>query len=142
MAGTLTNEGKDLALSLLLNIDTPSIPTTIYQGLLTATADNADTLSTITECTDATYTREAVTFTTPADSSGDRETHNDADIEFGAFTTGGTEIVGTFLTDASSGTTGTLIAIENLATSKYTNAGEVLTVPATTGVIIKLQDPA
>lgn len=136
-SGKIANEGNDLALSLLLHIGSPSAPSAVYVGLTTVIPTEASTLSTITEVSDTGYSRQAVTFSTPADSSGKRATHNTAQITFGAFTNGGIAVVGAFLTTASSGTSGTLIACFDLGTTKYTNAGETLIIPITTGLIVQ-----
>ena len=128
-SGELANGGADLGLRLLLHADGGgSAPSAVYLGLATAAIADTDTLSTITECADATYTREAVTFGAPADDSGVEKVSNSGAITFGAFTTGGIAITHAFITDASTGTSGTIIYRIDLGTTKYTNAGETLTV--------------
>lgn len=128
-SGELANEGADLGLRLILHADGGgSAPTTIYLGLATASIADTDTLATITECADATYTREAVVFGAPADDSGVQKVSNSGTVVFGPFTSGGIAITHAFITDASTGTSGDLIFRIDLGTTKYTNAGEVLTV--------------
>jgi len=123
-SGKLSDEGNDLALSLLFHIGSPSIPSAVYVGLTTVVPTETSTLSTITEVTESGYARQALALTTPGNSGGKRETHNSAQIEFGAFATGGTAVVGGFVTDAASGTSGKILAVFDLGTTKTTNAGE------------------
>ena len=125
-SGKMANQGNKLALELVLGIGTPSVPAHVYVGLSTATVDEDSTLATITECTDATYSRQEATFGTPSEVSDAMRTYTTSDITFGAFTTGGIAITHAFLTDAASGTTGNVIACHTLGTTKYTNAGETL----------------
>lgn len=126
----MANEGNKLALELVLGIGTPSVPAHVYVGLATATVDEDSTLATITECTDATYSRQEATFDTPTEVSDAMRTYTTADITFGAFTTGGAAITHAFLTDAASGTSGSVIACFTLGTTKYTNEGETLKINA------------
>ena len=133
MAGNLTDAGETLALNLLFrNAATP--PTDIYLGLATAAVGDADDLSTITEEDDGAYSRQAVTFTTPADNgSGATETTNDAAIEFGPWgADADNAITYAFLTDAQTGNTtsdGDILAWFELPQSKTLASGETLTVP-------------
>ena len=136
-SGKIADEGNDLALSLLLDIGTPTAPTAVYLALTTVIPTETTTLATMTEVSDTGYSRQAVTFSTPANDGGKRATHNTAELTFGDFAVGGIEIVGAVLTDAASGTSGTAIAIFDLGTTIYTNAGQSVTVPITTGLVIK-----
>ena len=87
-------------------------PTTVYVGLATTAVTKDDTLATIDEVTTAGYARQAVTFTAPAalnDGTHDvMATENSADLTFGPLTADPPEIAFAFLTDAASGTAGTI----------------------------------
>jgi len=124
----MSNQGNKLALELVLGIGTPSVPAHVYVGLATAEVDEDDTLSTITECTDATYSRQEATFGTPSEVSDAMVAATTSDIVFGAFTTGGTLITHAFLTDAVSGTSGNVIGCMTLGSPRYTNEGETLVI--------------
>jgi hypothetical protein len=138
-SGKFADEGNDLALSLLLHIGTPTAPTTLYVGLATAAVTETSTLATITEVSDgAYYARQAVTFSTPGDVGGKRTVHNTGDLTFGTFNTGGIAVTHAFLTNVASGTSGKVIACCDLGTTKYTNTGETLVIPATTGFVASL----
>lgn len=133
MAGSLTDAGEMLALNLLFR-NTGTMPSNIYLGLATATIDDTDDLSTITEEDDSAYARQAVTFTTPADNgSGAMEITNDAAIEFGPWgSVADNAVTYAFLTDAQTGNTtsdGDILAWFELPQSKTPASGETLTVP-------------
>lgn len=134
--GKFSNEGNARMLSNMLNIGSPTIPTTIYMGLLSVVPDEDDTLATLTEISDTGYERQEVTFTTPSEVSDKMSTHNDGDVVFGAFDTGGLQIKATFITDAASGTSGTFIGYCDLDATYYTNAGYEITVPDATGLLV------
>lgn len=127
-SGKMANQGNKLALELVLGIGTPSVPANVYVGLATAAVDEDSTLATITECTDATYSRQEATFDTPTEVTDTMLAASLSDIVFGAFTTGGTAITHAFLTDAASGTSGNVLACFTLGTTRYTNEGETLTI--------------
>lgn len=107
MAGELTTAGANLALNRVFR-NTGTSPTTVYLGLATAPLTDASTLADITELTTAGYARQAVTFTAP---SGDPAAiENTAEIAFGPFTANPPPLAYAFITDAASGTIGTIYA--------------------------------
>lgn len=126
--GKMANEGNKFALELVLGIGSPSIPANVYIGLATALVNEDSTLATITECTDAGYTRKEVTFDTPTEVGDAMLSASTNTLEFGAFTTGGTAITHAFLTDAVSGTSGKCLACFTLSATRYTNEGETLVI--------------
>ena len=130
MAGELANGGEHLALDLLFrNAATP--PSGIYLGLTTAAISDTDDLTTITEVDDGNYARQSVTFTAPSQVSEKGTIYNDSDVQFGPWDTNEDgDISHAFLTDAGSGTTGTLIAWFALAETKSPLSGETLTINA------------
>ncbi len=127
MAGELSTAGADLALNRVFR-NTGTSPTALYLGLATAAINDDSTLSTISEVTDAGYARQAVTFTAPADDgTGKRVVKNSADVIFGPWAANQpTAITYCFVTDAASGTTGTIWAWWQLDASKTPAAGETL----------------
>jgi hypothetical protein len=137
-SGKFTNEGNARLLSLIFKIGSPTIPSAVYLGLTTAVVDEDDTLATITEVSDAGYSRQPIVFSTPSEISDKMLTNNTTDLVFGNFVYGGIAVTHAFITDAPSGTSGTLIACYDLGTTKYTNSGDVLTVPANVGLIMNL----
>lgn len=132
MAGTgeLTNEGADFALNFLLR-NTGSSPTVLYFGLATTELTDTTDLATVIEPVDASYARQAVSFSAPANDTGVETCNNSNQLTFD-FTTGGIGIVGGFLTDAASGTTGKIYVRFSLGSTKYTQEDEPLIVNATT----------
>ena len=129
MAGSLTNEGEELVLEMLLR-NNALPPEQLHLGLATSPLDDASTLSSISEVDDANYARLPVNFTAPTQ-IGDRATcYNDDDIQFGPWDVDEDQsITGAFLTDASSGTTGKIIAWFPLPEAKQPLSGETLSVP-------------
>lgn len=129
MSGELSNAGADLLLNALFRRDTnPSWPTSLYLGLATAAVADTTALSAVTEASDATYARQQLTSSNmgaPADVSGVETVKNSATVSF-SFTTGGTAITYAFLTDAASGTSGSVYAWWQLTTSKTPGAGDTL----------------
>ena len=128
MAG-LTNEGEELALNLLFR-NTGEIPTNVYLGLATASIDDTDTLSSITEENDANYNRQEINFSAPEQISGDGTIKNNSEIVFGPWSADADNpITHAFITDASSGTTGKLLSAFELPESKQPSAEETTKVP-------------
>ena len=107
MGGQFTTAGSDLAVNRVFR-NTGTSPTSLYLGLATAAVTDSSTLASITEVTTAGYSRQAVTFAAP---SGDPSaTSNTADITFGPFSADPPSIAYAFVTDAASGTSGTIYA--------------------------------
>jgi hypothetical protein len=108
MAGSLTQAGATLALNRVFR-NTGTSPTALYLGLATVAVTATDTLSSITELTTAGYTRRSVAFDAPTGSSP-VSVDNTADVVFGPFTANPPAVAYAFLTDAASGTSGTIYA--------------------------------
>lgn len=127
MPGELSNAGADLALNAVFRSGGPG-PATVYLGLATAPVNDASTLLNISEVTDTGYSRQAVTFTAPTDDgSGKRIVRNAADVTFGPWAANqATAITYCFVTDAQSGTTGTIYAWWQLDVPKQPVGGETL----------------
>lgn len=107
MGGQYTTAGSDLAINKTLR-NTGTSPTTLYLGLATVALTDASTLASITEVTTAGYSRQTVTFVAP---SGDPSaTSNTSDVTFGPFSANPAAIAYAFVTDAASGTVGTIYA--------------------------------
>ena len=107
MGGQYTTAGANLAIDKTLR-NTGTSPTSLYLGLATVAVTDASTLASITEVTTAGYSRQAVTFSAP---SGDPSaTANTADVTFGPFSADPPSIAYAFVTDAASGTSGTIYA--------------------------------
>lgn len=106
MAGGWTATGAALAQNRTLR-NTGTAPTTLYVGLATVAVGATDTLSTITEVTTAGYSRQAVTFSAPSGTSPSAIS-NTAEITFGPFTADPPAVAYAFLTDAASGTAGSI----------------------------------
>ena len=126
IGGQFTTAGSDLAINKTLR-NTGTSPTSLYLGLATAAVTDASTLASITEVTTAGYSRQAVTFTAP---SGDPSaTANSADITFGPFSADPPSIAYAFVTDAASGTAGTIYAYWD-GTAVDAGSGESIVVRA------------
>lgn len=133
MAGNLTNTGEELALNMLFR-NTGTKPSNIYMGLATDTVGNIDEstgLSGITEVDDAGYQRLEVVFDAPVLDAGKETIQNSAQLEFGPWDTDeDAGVTYAFLCDASSGTTGDLLALYELPSMKSPLSGESLIVTA------------
>lgn len=121
MAGALTKAGAELALNRSLR-NTGTAPTSLYLGLATVPVTATDTLATITEVTTAGYSRQAVTLGAPSGSDPVVLANTNAQT-FGPFSADPPAIAYAFVTDAASGTTGTIYArwtdtAEDAATSE------------------------
>lgn len=127
MAGELTTAGADLALNRVFR-NTGTSPTALYLGLATAAVGDDTTLAQVSEVTDTGYARKSVTFTAPADDgTGKRVVKNSADVIFGPWAANQpSAITHCFVTDAASGTAGTIYAWWQLDTAKTPAAGETL----------------
>lgn len=107
MAGEFSTAGAELALNKVFR-DSGTSPTTLYLGLATAALTDTSTLGTITEVSTAGYSRQTVAFDAP---TGDPSmVDNSADVTFGPFTADPPSVAYAFVTDAESGTTGTIYA--------------------------------
>lgn len=126
MGGQFTTAGSDLAINKVMR-NTGTSPTTLYLGLATVAVTDSSTLASITELTTAGYSRQTVTFVAP---SGDPSaTSNTADVTFGPFSANPPAVAYAFLTDASSGTSGTIYAYWD-GTSVDAASGESIVVRA------------
>ena len=107
MAGQLSQAGAVLALNKVFR-NTGTSPAALYLGLATAAITDTDTLSTITEVATAGYSREGITFDAQA---GDPSAiSNSVDVLFGPFSADPPAVGYCFVTDAASGTGGTIYA--------------------------------
>lgn len=107
MGGQFSTAGADLAINKVFR-NTGTSPTTLYLGLATVAVTDSSTLASITECTTSGYSRQSFTMAAP---SGDPSaTSNVADITFGPFSANPPSIAYAFVTDAASGTSGTIYA--------------------------------
>lgn len=107
IAGELTTDGANLALNKVFR-NTGTSPTTLYVGLATAALTDSSTLASITEVSTAGYSRQTVTFSAPTGDPAAIE--NSADVTFGPFTADPPSVAYCFVTDAASGTSGTIYA--------------------------------
>lgn len=124
--GALTQAGGNLALNRVAR-NTGSSPTTVYLGLATVAVTATDTLASITEVTTAGYSRQAVTFGAPSGSDPTVIANTNA-LTFGPFSADPPSVAYAFLTDAASGTTGTIYA-RWTDTAEDAGTSESLSVP-------------
>ena len=105
MAGGWTGSGAQLVLNRLLR-NTGTVPSTLYLGLATVAVTATDTLATITEVSTAGYARQAVTFAA-ASGTNPATVSNSGAVTF-TFSADPPSITYAFITDAASGTSGTI----------------------------------
>lgn len=105
MAGGWTAAGAQLVQNRILR-NTGTVPTTLYLGLATSAVSATTTLGTVAEVTTAGYSRQTVTF---AASSGNNPatTSNSGAVTF-SFSGDAPATAYAFLTDAASGTSGSI----------------------------------
>lgn len=128
MAGEFSDAGALKALDAVTGRASVTSATT-YLALLTAAPTDTSTLSTgFTEYTATGYSRQSVTWSTPAlNASSVPETSNSAAVTFGPFTAGtGATITHCALVTASSGTTGEVRAWWSLDTSRTPSTNDSL----------------
>lgn len=102
----LSNYGEELVLNTLFR--DPTKP--VYLGLATAPITDTSTLATISEVTDAGYTRKQVTFSTPVQENGKGTIKNSATLTYGVWQVNQpSKITHAFLTYDQTGTTGNII---------------------------------
>lgn len=107
MAGQFTTAGSDLALNKVFR-NTGTSPATLYLALATVALSDTTTLGTVTEVTTAGYSRQTVAFSAPAGDPSAIE--NSATVTFGPFTADPPSVAYAFVTDAATGTVGTIYA--------------------------------
>lgn len=130
MAGSLVNVAEDLALNCIFR-DAGTKPTEWYVGLATASINEDDGLSDITEEDDANYERQSIEFTSPSDNGdGAQEIENDAQIDFPAYDSDADNGVSHAFIATSSDNSGDLLAVIELDESKSPVSGEVLSFDA------------
>lgn len=112
MAGELAPNGSDRALDAVTGRATVTSRTT-YLVLLTAAPSDTTTMSTMSELTTPGtngYSRQVVTWSTPADASGTRRTQNVGVVGFGPFSSDLSNVTHLALVSASTGTAGDFLA--------------------------------
>ncbi len=115
MAGELSTVGAGRGLDAVTGRATATARTT-YLALLSAAPTDASTMATMTEVTTAGYSRQAVTWSTPA---GDpQQTKNSVAITFGPFTADPPNITHAALVSAVSGTSGDFLYWWTLDTAR------------------------
>jgi len=115
--GSLSNYAENEILDHVLGTGAYTSPTTVYLALLTATADDTDTGSTITEATYTGYSRKAITFGAAAS----RVITQNALVTFDACTAGSSTCTHYALCDAS--TAGNMLAWGALSASQEVVSG-------------------
>ena len=126
------DEGEQALLSAYFDTDLAGFgapPANLYIGLRSGTLAEADTLATITEVTGTGYARSAVETTTGftlSQVTGDYRATSTSEV----FTASGSWTAATalFVTTASTGTAGKLIASVALSTTRTLVSGDTLTV--------------
>lgn len=131
MAGEFSDAGSSKALDAVTGRATVSSATT-YLALLTAAPGDTTTLSGMTEYGATGYSRQSVTWASPAlNGSNVPETSNTATLTFGPFTA---SVTGTIthcaLVSASSGTTGSILAWWSLDSSRTPATNDSLEITA------------
>jgi len=129
MAGQFSDAGSNRALDAVTGRATVSSATT-YLALLTAAPGDTTTLATMTEYGATGYSRQAVTWSSPAlNGSNVPESSNSGTVTFGPFTAGtGATITHAALVSAASGTTGSILAwwdLDNARTPSTNDSVEV-----------------
>lgn len=119
MAGEFSDDGALKALDAVTGRASVTSATT-YLALLTAAPADTTTLAGMTEYGATGYSRQTVTWSTPAlNGSGIPETSNSANVTFGPFTAStGATVTHCALVTAASGTTGEIRAWWSLDTSR------------------------
>lgn len=127
MAGEFSDAGGSRALDAVTGRATVSSATT-YLALLTAAPTDTTTPATMSEVTYTGYSRQAVTWSTPAlNASNVPETSNSATITFGPFTAGtGSTITHCAIVTSASGTTGSIYAWWSLDASRTPSTNDSL----------------
>lgn len=127
MAGEFSDAGGLKALDAVTGRATVTSATT-YLALLTAAPTDTTTPATMTEYAATGYSRQTVTFTTPAlNASNVPETSNSGALTFGPFTAGtGSTITHCALVTTASGTTGEVRAWWSLDTSRTPGTNDSL----------------
>lgn len=127
MAGEFSDAGGAKALDAVTGRATVTSATK-YLALLTSAPTDTTTPATMSEYNPTGYSRQAVTWSTPAlNGSNVPESSNTATITFGPFTAGtGATISHCALVTSSSGTTGTIDAWWSLDTSRTPSTNDSL----------------
>lgn len=127
MAGEFSDAGALKALDAVTGRATVTSGTT-YLALLTAAPTDTTTLAGMTEYGATGYSRQTVSWTTPAlNGSNIPETSNSGTVTFGPFTAGtGATISHCALVTAASGTTGEIRAWWSLDTSRTPSTNDSL----------------
>lgn len=135
MAGEVSSVGAGIGLDAITGRATQTSRTT-YIALLTTAPSDATTLGTMVEVTTAGYSRQAVTWSTPA--SDPRATSNSSTLTFGPFSADPPNIPYCALVSASSGTTGDFLWFWTLDNARDAANGDSLTVAS--GALVATMD--
>lgn len=125
----LSKAGAELALNSVCR-NTGTRPTAWYIGLATSAVAAGTTLASVAELTTAGYARVAVTFNAPSGTSPVTVVQS-ADLTFGPFSADPPSTAYAFLTEAASGTSGSIWA-RWTGTAFDAGLGESVTIPAGT----------
>ncbi len=127
MPGQLSTVGANIALDAATGRATQTARTT-YLALLTVLPTDSTTNATMTELSDPTYSRQAVTWSAP---SGDpSSTSNTATLTFGPFTNNPPSVAYAALVSSASGTGGDFIAYWTADVAQDAAIGQSLQVAA------------
>jgi hypothetical protein len=122
LAGELTRAGQRRALDAGVG-KAISAFTTVYVGLATADPGKNPTLAGVSEITTAGYARQAVTLSAASDADPS-VVSNSGILTFGAFTADPPSISHCFLTDAATGTSGSIVYKWTLDTPRDPGNGD------------------
>ncbi len=132
MPGQLSTVGANIALDAATGRATQTARTT-YLALLTVLPTDSTTNATMTELSDPTYSRQAVTWSAP---SGDpSSTSNTATLTFGPFTNNPPPVAYAALVSSASGTGGDFIAYWTADVAQDAAIGQSLQVAASALVL-------
>lgn len=126
MPGEMSDAGCALALDAVTGRATVTTRTT-YLVLLTAAPSDTTTMSTMTELTTPAtngYSRQSVTWTTPALDTSVMATKNSAQITFGPFSADLGNVTHCALVSASTGTAGDFLAYWTLDAARDPASGD------------------
>ncbi len=138
MSGNFSNEYRLKVLNYAMKNTSMGLGTGRYLGFATVAIADTDTLATITESVDIARKDLSGLMADAALDGGVPKSKNSSQIDSENVVTP-EAITSWFITDAASGTTGTIIAYGNSGTALNTNVGEPVTI-AVNGLVITAND--
>lgn len=138
MAGSMTRPAKRRALDAAMGKAVAAVAGSFYLGLATTDPGENPTLGSITEVTTSGYSRQLVTIGAASDASTTQASNSDIET-WGPFTADPPSIGWAFLTDASSGITGTVLYRWKFDTARDASINDSLQV-AVSALLAQISD--